>query len=65
MMKVERRPDNGVVNARGETRAEHIQRINDTAKKLAAVLSETAASYTEVDLIFERAKELLYVTNRP
>lgn len=60
------KPDmNEVVNSRGETRAAHIKRIDETAKKLAAILAQSAASYTEVDLLFERAKEHLYVTNRP
>ena len=41
-------PMGEVVNDRGETRAEHIKRINETAAKLAAVLAETAAGYVHV-----------------
>lgn len=54
-----------IVNRRGETRAEHIDRIEKTAEKLAEVLAETAASYTEVDSLFEKAKEKLCVTCFP
>ena len=54
-----------IVNERGETRAQHIDRIDKTAEKLAEVLAETTASYTEVDLLFEKAKEKLCVTCLP
>lgn len=56
---------NKIINSRGETRDQRDQRIRETAKKLTAVLAETAASYVEVDLIAEETKRLLYVTNQP
>lgn len=65
MDKINRKVDmSEIVNERGETREAHIKRLNEASKKLAAVLAETAASYAEVDFLFEKAKERLYVTDR-
>ena len=55
----------GIVNQRGETRLERAKRLEAGEKRLAAILTETAASYEEVDLLLSGAKKWLYVTNRP
>ncbi len=55
---------NEVVNDRGETRREYLARRKETAKKLAAVLTESATNYDEVDSFFQDAKKLLYITDQ-
>lgn len=54
-----------IVNMRGETRQQLRDRSEETIKRLAAVLIETAASYDEVDYFFTKAKGRLCVTGFP
>ena len=62
---MQRGDTDGIINQRGETRSERTQRLEAGEKKLAAILSENAASYEEVELLRNGAKKWLYVTDRP